>query len=175
MISEHRFSSTRLCAYRDGALPDGDARRVRDHLVGCDACRGSLAQLTAMATRLRASNAPAPDGLADRVIAYLDAQSAAARMSVASPACDGVGSARSGRAAVGWQVTRAHLRHTLPLAFVAGLLITLLKDLGALLAEGLTLETCTICGTNFVVAFAVLNLGLLLALPRRDGAAERPR
>lgn len=169
MISEHRFASTRLCAYRDGALPDGEARRMRDHLVGCEACRGSLAELTAMATRLRAANTPAPDGLADRVIAYLDAQSAAARLSVVSSASDGV---RPDRAAVAWQVAREHLRRTLPLAFVIGLLITLLKDLGALLAEGLTLETCTICGANFVVAFAVLNLGLLLALPRRDGDAR---
>lgn len=168
MISEHRFASTRLCAYRDGALPDGEARRVRDHLVDCDACRGSLAELTAMTTCLRASNAPAPDGLADRVIAYLDAQSAAARLSVVSSASDGV---RPGTAAAAWQVARGHLRRTLPLAFVIGLLITLLKDLGALLAEGLTLETCTICGANFVVAFAVLNLGLL-ALPRRDGCAR---
>lgn len=169
MISEHRFASTRLCAYRDGVLPDGEARRVRDHLVGCDACRGSLADLTAMAARLRASNTPAPEGLADRVIGYLDAQSAAARLSVVSSASDGV---RPDRVAAAWQVAREQLRRTLPLAFVIGLLITLLKDLGSLLAEGLTLETCTICGANFVVAFAVLNLGLLLALPRRDGDAR---
>lgn len=168
MISEHRFAATRLCAYRDGALPDGDARRVRDHLARCDACRGSLAELTAMATRLRASSAPAPDGLAERVIAHLDAQSAAARLSVVSPASDDVvGTRRFSGAAVACDLAREHLRQTLPLAFVIGLLITLLKDLGVLLAEGLTLETCTICGANFVVAFAVLNVGLLLALPRR--------
>lgn len=166
MICEHRFSATRLCAYRDGALGDGEARRVRDHLAGCEVCRGSLAQLTAIAARLRAASAPVPDGLADRVIAYLDARSAAVRLSVVCSAAEGV---RPGRAAVAWQVTRGRLRHTLPLAFVVGLLITLLKDLGVLLADGLTFQTCVICGTNFVVAFVVLNLGLLLALARRDG------
>ena len=164
MISDHRFASTRLCAYRDDALPDGEARVVHDHLARCAECRGSLAELTAMATHLRASTAPAPEGLAERVIAYLDAESAAARLSVISADSD---HRRPGRAALAWQVTRQHLWRTLPLAFVIGLLITLLKDLGALLAEGLTLETCTICGANFVVAFVVLNLGLLLALPQR--------
>lgn len=169
MISEHRFVSTRLCAYRDGVLSDGDARRVRDHLARCEACRGAAAELTAMATRLRASNVPAPDGLAERVIAHLDEQSAAARLTVVSSASDDVARGRrSSRAAVAAGVAREHLRRTLPLAFVIGLLITLLKDLGALLAEGLTLETCAICGANFIVAFAVLNIGLLLALPQRD-------
>ncbi len=165
MICDHRFSSTRICAYRDAALPDGEARRVRDHLARCAACRESLAELTAMAGHLRASNAPAPAGLADRVIAYLDAESTAARLSVVTPASV---AGRGGRSALAWQVAREHLWRTLPLAFVIGLLITLVKDLGALLAEGLTLETCTICGANFVVAFVVLNAGLLLALPRRD-------
>lgn len=164
MISDHRFSSTRLCAYRDAALPDDEARRVHDHLARCVECRGSLVELTAMATQLRASTAPAPDGLAERVIAYLDAESTAARLSVVSSESD-IG--RASRDAPVWQVTRRHLRRTLPLAFVIGLLIALLKDLGALLADGLTLETCTVCGANFVVAFVVLNLGLLLALPQR--------
>lgn len=118
-----------------------------------------------MATHLRAASVPAPEGLADRVIAHLDAESAAARLSVVSPASEEV---PSSRAAVAGRVARQHLRRTLPLAFVIGLLITLLKDLGALLAEGLTLETCAICGANFVLAFLVLNLGLLLALPQRD-------
>lgn len=172
MISDHRFSSTRLCAYRDGALPDGEARRVHDHLARCLQCRGSLTELTAMATHLRAANAPAPDGLAERVIAYLDAESAAARLSVISSATDVV---RPGRAAAAWDITRRHLRHTLPLAFVVGLLVTLLKDLGSLLAEGFTLETCAICGANFVVAFAVLNLGLLLAFPSLVADGEPPR
>lgn len=165
MISDHRFSSTRLCAYRDAALPCAEARRVHDHLARCVECRRSLNELTTMATHLRAPGAPAPEGLADRVIAHLDAESAATRLSVVSPAS---AEARSSRTAVARRVARRHLRRTLPLAVVIGLLITLLKDLGALLAEGLTLETCAVCGANFVVAFLVLNLGLLLALPQRD-------
>lgn len=169
MIRDHRFASARLSAYRDGALPAADARRVHDHLGGCGECRGSLDELTAIATRLRGSTAPAPDGLAERVIAYLDAESAAPRLSVV-PATSGdlVAGRRTSAAAAGWAVARQHLRRTMPLAFVIGLLITLLKDLGALLAEGLTLETCFICGANFVVAFVVLNIGLLLALGQRE-------
>ncbi len=172
MIAEHRFASGRLCAYRDGMLPEGEADRLRDHLARCEDCRASLAELTALAGRLRAFHQPAPDGLADRVIAYLDAESEAARLSVVSPAGD-ESPARPGAATVAWRVARAHLRRTLPLALLIGALITLFKDLGALLADGLTLQTCTVCGANFVAAFVVLNLGLLLALPRRGRARQR--
>lgn len=175
MMPAHRFASTRLWAYRDGMLPDGEARRVRDHLAGCLECRESLAGLTAVAMRVRSSKPPAPDGLAERVIAHLDAQSAAARLSAVSCAADDVvRGRRSSRAAVARRVAREQLPRTLPLAFVIGLLVTLLKDLGALLADGLTLQTCAICGANFVVAFAVLNLGLVLALGSTT-LTRRPR
>jgi len=172
MISEHRFASNRLCAYRDGVLPEGAAHRLCDHLARCEDCRGALAELTALASRLRAFNAPAPDGLAERVIAYLDAESAAARLSIVSPAGDDLPS-RPGAATVALRVARAHLRRTLPLALLIGVLITVIKDLGALLADGLTLETCTVCGANFVAAFVVLNIGLLLALPQQRHSRQR--
>ena len=171
MISEHRFASGRLCAYRDGVLTEGETDRLRDHLARCQDCRASLAELTALA-RLRSFGAPAAEGLADRVIAYLDAESEAARLSVVSAVGDEL-PARRGAATVAVRIARAHLRRTLPLAFLIGVLITVIKDLGALLAEGLTLETCTVCGANFVAAFVVLNVGLLLALPQRRHARQR--
>lgn len=166
MTPDHRFASARLCSYRDGALPGSESRRVQGHLARCEECRTSLAELTVLAGRLRASSAPVPDGLAERVIAHLDAQSSAARLSVVASAAEAVAPRRAGAAAV-WGVARAHLTRTLPLALVIGLLVTLLKDLGALLADGFTFETCVVCGANFVLAFVVLNLGLLLAVPRQ--------
>ena len=99
MISEHRFASRRLCAYRDGVLTEGEAGRLRDHLARCEDCRASLAEMTALASRLRSFDAPAAEGLAGRVIAYLDAESEAARLSVVSPAGDEL-PARPGAAAV---------------------------------------------------------------------------
>ncbi len=171
MITEHRFASRRLCAYRDGILTEGEADRLRDHLARCEDCRTSLAEMRALASRLRSFDAPAADGLAGRVIAYLDAESEAARLSVVSPR-DELPS-QPGAATVAVRIARAHLRRTLPLAFLIGVLITVIKDLGALLAEGLTFETCTVCGANFVAAFVVLNLGLLLALPQRRRARHR--
>jgi len=166
VIGEHRFASTRLCSYRDQALPMGAERRVRAHLSDCPRCRESLVELTAFAVLLRTSKAPAPEGLADRVIAHLDAaESTAARLSVVACPADTAAS-RSAAVAAAWSFVRGHLRRTLVLAFLTGLAITLIKDLGTLVGEGVTVETCAVCGANFIAAFALLNVGLLLARPR---------
>ena len=39
-------------------------------------------------------------------------------------------------------------------------------DRAALLSEGITVQTCAVCGANFIAAFALLNVWLLIARPR---------
>ena len=85
MTGEHRFASQSLQAYHEQTLPAEDAC-VREHLRDCTECRAALAGLTELAGDLRALRTRAPDGLAERVIARLDAESGAARLSVISTA-----------------------------------------------------------------------------------------
>ncbi|MEJ7796866.1 MAG: zf-HC2 domain-containing protein [Solirubrobacteraceae bacterium] len=167
MISEHRFAAARLSAYQDGALPDAELRRVRAHLPGCRRCRDELDELAAMTSRLRVSNAAPPEGLADRVIAHLDAERAAPRLSIVEDPVDAPVPRAMARAAR-WAIAREHLSRTLPLAFLVGLAVTLLKDLQPLLADGFTTQNCAVCGLNFVLAFVLLNAGIMLAYARRQ-------
>lgn len=165
MTAEHRFASTRLYAYHDRALSDDEDRRVREHVRACATCRNLLAELTELAHQLRAISSPASDGLADRVISHLDAHTTAPRLSTAPEPSDKPGS-RTPPVVAAWAFAREHLRRTLLLSLILGIAITLLKDLGTLLAEGITTQTCAICGANFVAAFALLNVWLLLTRPR---------
>jgi len=154
-----------LPAYREQALPADQDARVRAHLRDCADCRASLAQLIELASDLRALRSRAPDGLAERVIAHLDADSASARLSVVTTAGDEP-APRTPAATRAWTIAREQLPRTLALSFVVGVAITLLKDLGTLLSDGITVQTCAVCGANFVAAFALLNVWLLLARPR---------
>ncbi len=170
MISEHRFTAARLSAYRDDDLPDDEHRRVRTHLRGCRPCRETLDEMAMFASRLRTSSTPPPAGLAERVIAHLDAESPAIQLRVVDE-----DTSRAPRhpsrpvatVAAQWSVTRGHLRTTLPLAILVGIAITLLKDLGPLLADGLTTQNCVVCGLNFVLSFVLMNVGIMLASSRR--------
>lgn len=44
----------RLSEYLDGELPEGDARRLEDHLATCGACASTLAELEAVVLRAKA-------------------------------------------------------------------------------------------------------------------------
>lgn len=167
MISEHRFAAARLSAYQDGALPDAELRRMRAHLPDCRHCRAELDELAAMASRLRMSSTAPPDGLADRVIAHLDTESATPRLSIVDDPVD-LPAPRATALTTRWLIAREHLSRTLPLAFLVGLAVTLLKDLGPLVADGLTTQNCAVCGLNFVLAFVLLNAGIMLAYARRQ-------
>ncbi|MGI9098021.1 MAG: anti-sigma factor family protein [Solirubrobacteraceae bacterium] len=167
MSAEHRQASARLLAYREQTLSSHEDERVRAHLRDCADCRKSLAQLTELADELRAISSPAPEGLAARVIAHLDAGSASARLSVATAPSD-TPSPRTPAVAAAWELAREQLPRTLLLSFVAGVAITLLKDLGTLFTDGITVQTCAVCGANFVAAFALLNVWLLLARSRNQ-------
>lgn len=61
-----------------------------------------------------------------------------------------------------------HLRHTLRIAFLVGLLLTAINP-GTVIAGGdASAATWVRCVLNFVVPFVVSNLGLLGGRPRPD-------
>lgn len=61
---------------------------------------------------------------------------------------------------------REHLRRTLPIAAVVGVVLTAINQLDVIVAGHATTGTWVKCGLNFLVPFIVSNLGLLSA--RRD-------
>lgn len=56
-----------------------------------------------------------------------------------------------------------HLRRTVRIAFVVGVILTGINQLDVIVRGGATTATWIKCGLNFVVPFVVSNLGLLSA------------
>jgi hypothetical protein len=56
---------------------------------------------------------------------------------------------------------REHLRRTLRIALVVGIVLTAINQLDVILSGDATTVTLLKCGLNFVVPFVVSNLGLL--------------
>jgi hypothetical protein len=56
---------------------------------------------------------------------------------------------------------RQHLRRTVRIALVVGVVLTAINQLDVILAGDSTTSTWVKCGLNFVVPFVVSNLGLL--------------
>lgn len=72
------------------------------------------------------------------------------------------------RAALAYCARPQHLRRTVRIALVVGVLLTAINQ-GAVIAGGdATLATWIRCGLNFCVPFVVSNLGLLGGRPRPD-------
>jgi hypothetical protein len=65
------------------------------------------------------------------------------------------------RAAVAYCWRREHLRRTLGIALVVGVVLTTINQLDVILRGDSTAATWVKCGMNFVVPFIVSNLGLL--------------
>ena len=63
---------------------------------------------------------------------------------------------------------RAHLRRTLRIALVVGIVLTAINQLDVLVSGDAGTTTFIKCGLNFVVPFVVSNLGLLSGRPRRE-------
>jgi hypothetical protein len=85
---------------------------------------------------------------------------------VATPAIGVAGDAagteeRGLRAAVAYCGRREHLRRTLGIALVVGIVLTSINQLDVIVSGEATLTTWVKCGMNFVVPFVVSNLGLL--------------
>jgi hypothetical protein len=68
---------------------------------------------------------------------------------------------RGWRAAVAYCRRREHLRRTLRIALVVGVVLTSINQLDVILRGDATVVTWVKCGMNFVVPFVVSNLGLL--------------
>jgi hypothetical protein len=80
-------------------------------------------------------------------------------------------SERGWRAALAYCRRREHLRRTLRIALVVGIVLTAINQLDVILRGDATATTWIKCGLNFVVPFVVSNLGLLSG--RRSQATIR--
>jgi len=60
-----------------------------------------------------------------------------------------------------------HLRRTIRIAVVVGIVLTTINQADVILAGQATATTWLKCGLNFVVPFIVSNLGLLSGRPKR--------
>ncbi len=69
------------------------------------------------------------------------------------------------RAALAYCAHREHLRHTVPIALVVGLVLTAINQGAVIVGGDATAATWVRCGLNFVVPFVVSNLGLLSGRP----------
>lgn len=63
--------------------------------------------------------------------------------------------------ALGYCSRPAHLRRTLGIALVVGVVLTIVNQGDVILSGDATAMTWVKCGLNFVVPFLVSNLGLL--------------
>jgi len=70
------------------------------------------------------------------------------------------------RAALAYCARPQHLRRTLRIAFIVGLLLTVINQSGVIAAGDATAATWVRCALNFVVPFVVSNLGLLGGRPK---------
>jgi hypothetical protein len=68
---------------------------------------------------------------------------------------------RGWRAALAYCGRREHLRRTLRIALVVGIVLTAINQLDVILGGDATAATWVKCALNFVVPFVVSNLGLL--------------
>lgn len=64
-------------------------------------------------------------------------------------------------AALAYVLRREHLRRTVRIALVVGIVLTTVNQLDVIVRGDATAITWIKCGTNFVVPFIVSNLGLL--------------
>ena len=65
------------------------------------------------------------------------------------------------RAALDYCLRREHLRRTVRIALVVGIVLTSINQLDVIVRGEATTVTWVKCGLNFVVPFIVSNLGLL--------------
>ena len=65
------------------------------------------------------------------------------------------------RDALAYCVRPEHLRRTIPIAIVVGIVLTAVNQLEVILAEQASAATWLRCGANFVVPLIVSNIGLL--------------
>jgi hypothetical protein len=94
-------------------------------------------------------------------------------MERAEEAADSDRAERGWRGALAYCRRREHLRRTIRIALVVGLVLTTINQLDVILRGDATPTTWTKCALNFVVPFVVSNLGLLSGR-RSQATAEVP-
>jgi anti-sigma factor RsiW len=172
-------------AYLDGDLDARAHRELEKHVRNCARCRAMLASLTATVRALGSLETNSPPGLADSIIAALRAESPPQPASrhrpsgtAAVPALSLVPGAISpargdgalerwpeaARTALRWCLQPRQLRLTVPIAVVAGVVLSLVNMGGMLMHGKIDLGVCLSCAADFLVPFLALNLGLLMLL-----------
>jgi hypothetical protein len=71
------------------------------------------------------------------------------------------------RGALRYCLQRRHLRRTVCIALVVGVVLTAINQLDVIVGGDATTTTWVKCGLNFLVPFVVSNLGLLSGRPRQ--------
>jgi anti-sigma factor RsiW len=179
-----------LSDYIDGDLDARERRALETHIRDCCRCRRELASLANTVHALGSVEADTPPGLADSIIAALRTEDPP-ELATGKRAADAAGqpwlkvvpgpgrpSARQpirsrwpqeARAALRWCLRRPQLRLTLPIAVIAGVVLSLVNMGGMLMHGKIDLGVCVSCAIDFLVPFLALNLGLLMLLwlPRR--------
>lgn len=184
-----------LSEYLDGELDGGDRVALEAHVRDCARCQGSLDSLKTTIRSLGSLGERSPTGVANSIIAALRSESRAvigdpARAPVrsdlpaltivhgsAEPRAAGRQSRRRGgaRAALRYCLQRAQLRLTLPIALLAGVVLSLVNQGGMLVDGRVDLGMCAMCAMNLLVPFVALNVGALIVPGGgRRSAVPRP-
>lgn len=186
-----------LSEYLEGELDARDQRRLEAHVERCARCRRVLISLADTVGALGSLKDERPNGLADSIIAAVRAESPRgvavgnrSESTVGVPALTlvpGASEPAGGRSinrwpqealrTLRWCLQRAQLRLTVPIAVVAGVVLSMVNMGGTLVHGKIDLGVCLMCVADFLVPFLALNLGLLMVLravrgrglPARDG------
>jgi anti-sigma factor RsiW len=173
-----------LSRYLEGELDLAARQDLEAHISGCTRCRELLASLETTLDELGSLTWQAPAGLADSVVEALRAESPeravrpASRPAGGTPALTvisgtggkprgdhGLSRWRRGVAAgLHWCLQPRQLRLTVPIAVVAGVVLSLVNMGGMLMHGRIDLGVCLSCAVDFLVPFLALNLGLLMLL-----------
>jgi anti-sigma factor RsiW len=174
--------------YLDGDLDIHERHELEAHVRDCARCRRLVASLetTVRALGSLRTESPTRVGVGDAIIGALRAESgseidapgrsspqsdepALALLPGSSQPSTPSGWPRRGLAALRYCLRRPQLRLTLPIALLAGVVLSFVNQGGMLLDGRIDLGMCAMCALDFLVPFIALNIGLLMVLraPRR--------
>jgi anti-sigma factor RsiW len=173
-----------LSRYLEGELDPAARQDLEAHISGCARCRELLASLKTTLDELGSLTVQAPAGLADSVIEALRAESPeravrpASREAAGPPALtviSGTGGEPRGdhrlsrwrrgiAAGLHWCLQPRQLGLTVPIAVMAGVVLSLVNMGGMLMHGRIDLGVCLSCAVDFLVPFLAVNLGLLMLL-----------
>jgi anti-sigma factor RsiW len=184
-FARRHLRSSLLSQYLDDDLDAHSRRRLEAHLRDCPRCRRELASITSTLRALGSLQEHAPSGLTESIIAALRAEmphsvpsakrppdaARASGLTLIPSAGKAPASGRTVkrwpteiRAALRWCLQVPQLRLTLPIALIAGAVLSLV-NMGGMLTRGrIDLGVCVSCAIDFLVPFLALNLGLLMLL-----------